>query len=129
MKPIEYLRARARRERKPATGGYIPAPKPGDPPLVTAGCQGIGYLMPQPAPRNGIVYSNATIQIEGGEAAPVTNLVIETDLAEAPTTDTIDMLRYVARTLTSRTPSCRSNCGCWPQYRYCYCDLRKRTAQ
>lgn len=129
MSGTDWLRDLVKRHRKTATGGYIPAPKPDDPPLVTSGCQGIGYLMPQPAPRNGLVYSNPTIQIEGGEPVPVTNLVFETDHAEAPTTDGIDALRYAIRAVATRTPSYRSNCGCWPQYRYCYCDLRKPSAQ
>lgn len=129
MSGTDWLRNLVKQRRKPATGGLVTANQAAT--IVRSGCvhPGTGYIMPEPAPRNGLVYSNPTIQIDDAEPVPVINLTIETDRAEQQTADVVDVLRYAVRTLTVRTPSYRSDCGCWPQYAYCYCDLRKRAAR
>lgn len=48
MSPLKWLRDKAKRKPAMATGGYVAAPNPGEPPIIQRGC---GWAIDLTAPR------------------------------------------------------------------------------
>ena len=96
MKPIDYLRAKAR-ARKPAIGGTITEDQ-------------AAQIAVQFAQANDRPCHMRT------EYRPPTTAVITFDV---PLTQS--QIAELKQRITIRTPSADKNCGCWPRYSNCGC--------